>query len=379
LKSKHEPIERADIISIVWFKIFPARFGGQKGIALFTNYLSQYFSILCLCSIDNSIPEVNYPVKPVLPSGKKQFFIPSTYRKTLRLIKQCKCKYLLLEHCYYGIAGVFFKRSLKKFLIVHSHNIEYLRFQEQGNWWWPILYQLEKYTYGNADLVLFKTEEDCSFAVEKFKLKSKTLIVPYGIERQIIDKQKCKVYLQQTHSISPENKILLFAATLDYLPNAQAVEFIYSTIAPALECLPYTILICGRNKIKGFEYLSRLKALNVIYCGEVTNISDYFSGADVFIDPVNIVAGVQTKILDALSFDLNVVCFKHALNGIDQSVTGEKIFIADNNDSNQFNELIKKASQVNSQIPEAFFSTYEWDHIAKHTAQAIRDINFSNE
>ena len=127
LNSKKESVEHADIVSIVWFKIFPARFGGQKGIALFTRYLSQYFRIICLCSNDNEITDENFQVNPVLTSGKKQFFHLSGYNKILRLIKQSKCRYILLEHCYYGLVGVFLKRRLNKLLIVHSHNIEYHR------------------------------------------------------------------------------------------------------------------------------------------------------------------------------------------------------------------------------------------------------------
>ena len=379
LKSKHESIERADIVSIVWFKIFPAHFGGQKGIALFTKYLADHFRIDCLCSDDNELTDEDYPVYPLLPKGKKQFLLASTYKAISKFLRESECKYILLEHCYYGIAGVYLKRKLNKQLIVHSHNIEYLRFKEHGSWWWRILYQLEKYTYRNADLILFKTEEDRSFTVEKFKLNSKAAIVPYGIERKTINKQKSRAYLQQTHSIPQENKIILFAATLDYLPNAQAVELIYHTLAPALENQPYTFLVCGRNKIKGFEYLSRLNAPNVIYCGEVNNIGDYFSGADVFIDAVDIAAGVQTKILDALSYDLNVVCFEHVLNGIDRTVSGEKLFVAEKNANDQFIELIMKAAEANANIPETFFEKYEWSNIAQHTAEAICNLNSINE
>jgi glycosyltransferase involved in cell wall biosynthesis len=379
LKSKYESIERADIVSIVWFRIFPPRFGGQKGIALFTKYLSDCFRINCLCSDDNPLQDEKFAVYPLLPRGKKQFLLASSYRKIVRFIKSSHCKYILMEHCYYGMAGVILKRSLNKLLIVHSHNIEYLRFKEQGSWWWPILYQIEKHTYRKADLVLFKTEQDQSFAIKKFGLKTKTTIVPYGIERTTLHKQKSREYLENRYAIEPNQKIILFASTLDYLPNAKAVEFVYNKLAPALNDLPCRILICGRNKIKGFEYLSRLKASNVIYCGEVNNIEDYFNGADVFIDPVMIAAGVQTKIIDALSYDLNVVCFEHLLNGIDVKQTGEKVFTVRQNDAIHFVEQIKLACIVTSTIPEEFYENYEWRNIAKQTATTIRSLKPFNE
>jgi hypothetical protein len=34
------------------------------------------------------------------------------------------------------------------------------------------------------------------------------------------------------------------------------------------------------------------------------------AGADIFLDPVETGGGIQSKIVEALSYDLNVVCFQ---------------------------------------------------------------------
>jgi glycosyltransferase involved in cell wall biosynthesis len=281
----------------------------------------------------------------------------------------------LLEHVYYGIAGILFKKLCRIKLFTHSHNIEFQRFKNQGVWWWRILYQVEKITYKHSDHIFFKTKEDQSKAIALFGISiNKTTIVPYGIEKKILNKEQSKKYLQTTYSLPADYKIILFASTLDYLPNANAVEFIYGDIARALSGTNSTILICGRNKIKGFEYLRELKATNVINCGEVNNIDDYFNGADVFIDPVEIAAGIQTKILDALSFNLNVVCYPQLLNGIDIEITGKKLFIARESNSTDFINKIKLALNHQSDIPSSFYDKYEWSHIVKKTATSIRQI-----
>ena len=38
----------ANVLSIVSYKIFPAKFGGQKGIANFNEYFSKYHKLYCL-------------------------------------------------------------------------------------------------------------------------------------------------------------------------------------------------------------------------------------------------------------------------------------------------------------------------------------------
>lgn len=38
------------ILSIVWYKVLPPVFGGQKGIAGFNKHLAKHHPLVCLCS-----------------------------------------------------------------------------------------------------------------------------------------------------------------------------------------------------------------------------------------------------------------------------------------------------------------------------------------
>jgi glycosyltransferase involved in cell wall biosynthesis len=364
------------IVSIVWFKILPAKYGGQKGIALFNTYLSDHFELICLCTGDNEAGKEKYSVLPTLPTGKKQFLFPSSYFRILTTIQKLDPPYVIIEHPYYGIAGIACKLLLNKKLIVHTHNIEYLRFRSQGTKWWRLLYILEKLTLKKADLLFFKTKDDMELVFKEFKLKKENCkLIPYGVEKQNVNKAQARELLDRQYNIGPFKKILLFAATLDYKPNAEAVELIYSKIAPMLDISNYVILICGRNKIKGFEYLKQLKAKGVIYCGEVEEIKNYFGGADVFIDPVMEGGGIQSKILEAVSYDLNVVCFSHMLKGIEPDTYGNKIFKAEPEDFGKFCSNIEEACLNSKPTPEAFFDKYEWKKIAADAALAIEELN----
>jgi hypothetical protein len=133
------------ILSVVWYKVLPAQFGGQKGISQFNDFLSDHFPLTCICS-SNNIPSGNekYGVKPILPITRLQVLLLPAWQKIIRELKKGNYTHVILEHCYYGLLGILIKKRYHKFLIVHSHNIEYLRFKEMGRPWWPLLYWLEK-------------------------------------------------------------------------------------------------------------------------------------------------------------------------------------------------------------------------------------------
>ena len=104
------------------------------------------------------------------------------WKKVLQGIKQGNYSHVILEHCYYGLLGMLLRKRYKIFLVVHSHNIEYLRFREMRKPWWPLLYRLEKKTHQSAHLSLFKTAADMEWAISKFQLDPcKCILTPFGI------------------------------------------------------------------------------------------------------------------------------------------------------------------------------------------------------
>ena len=70
------------LLSLVWYQVLPARFGGQKGIAQFNDHLSRHFRLSCLCSSDN-IPsgKEGYTVIPELPVGRRQVLFPWNWKR----------------------------------------------------------------------------------------------------------------------------------------------------------------------------------------------------------------------------------------------------------------------------------------------------------
>ncbi|PZR30088.1 MAG: hypothetical protein DI535_00520 [Citrobacter freundii] len=212
---------------------------------------------------------------------------------------------------------------------------------------------------------LFKTPEDQTWAIRNFGLKpEKCLVIPYGIEPppQITDSS---INIRDQYELKPEEKLLLFAGTLDYEPNARAVKDIYQIIAPALRAagLQFRIIICGRNRFEAFQYLRDFQDPSVIMAGEVPSIDPYFSTADVFINPVLSGGGIQTKNLDAIANNCNTVCFGSLATGIPKDLCRDKLRTAADGDWGRFCGQIVEATKSNPPTPAGFFSYFDWQRI----------------
>jgi len=352
------------VVSLIWYKVLPPLFGGQKGIAHFNRHLAEHCELTCLCSADNFGDEP-YRVLPQLPTGRKHVLNPFYWAKVSRTVKNEKAQFIILEHPYHGIAAWLAARFNFAKLIVHSHNIESNRFRKIGKWWWRLLRAYEKWTHRRAHLSLFKTKEDLEWAVTHFGIKAeKCIVIPYGIDPPTEVAYPAS-RIRDQYGLQPEEKLLLFAGTLDYEPNAKAVEDIYSIIAPALRAagLRFRIIICGRNRFNEFQYLKDLQDPSVTMAGEVSSIDPFFRTADVFINPVLSGGGIQTKTIDAIANGCNTVCFGSLATGIPKDVYGNKLRIAPDKDWDQLCQLIVVASQSNPPTPAAFFSYFDWQRI----------------
>src|SRR3982750_2806198 len=194
------------ILSIVWYKVLPARFGGQKGIAHFNQALGKLYPVVCLCSRNNEPPaNLSYTVLPKLPVSKWQFLNPFIQQRIVRIAKKEKPTHIILEHPYHARAAIKACRVTGAKLIVHSHNIESERYRQLNKTGWRILYRHEKNIHQQADLSLFKTEDELKYAVAHFELSpGKCMVMPYGIERSNKpDKAAARKILAARHGIAP--------------------------------------------------------------------------------------------------------------------------------------------------------------------------------
>jgi polysaccharide biosynthesis protein PslH len=364
-------------LSIVWYKIYPPEFGGQKGIASFNESLSKLHPVDVLCASSNAvITDYEKNVLPDLPVSKWQFINPVVWYKIHKQILKHQYTHLIIEHPYYGFIGAYYKNKKRKF-ILHSHNIEAKRFKQLKKWWWFLLEVYEKWCMQKADLVLFKTYADKNYAISKYKIETrKTHVLEYGIKKTSVGKNVGRKKLIDTYQLEPQTYLMVFAGTLDYQPNAAAVEFIYNELEPLLNIklhTPYKIIICGRNNDKNYSYLKQLKNSNILQAGYVDDIDLYIAGADAFINPVKDVFGVQTKTIDAIALEQNVVLFAESARELPDYLINEKVFIANN--VNEFVLKVSIALETNKVTPQQFFNDYAWDHIVHKFVKHLQQLN----
>lgn len=375
-------MRRLQILSVVWYRVFPPKFGGQKGIAEFNAFLSTQLPVHCLCSADNTCDGIPYSVESTLPIGKRQVINPLNWWKIVETARRTNATHLIIEHCYYSMAGILARRVLGIPWILHEHNIEYLRFRTLNRWWWPILKRLESLACKSASMVMFKTEADRQHAILHLGMDpDKSIIVPFGIsrDRRPNDAEKLVAAreIRNLHGIPAETKILFFSGTLDYEPNAQAVRRIVHDIIPMLERQitdSFVVIVCGRLRESAFADLLSLKHTHFQFVGEVEDIIPYFLAADVFINPVDTGGGIKVKTMEALSYDLTVVSTEHSATGIDLRFTGQKLKVCPDGNVQAFCGLISDALKEKSHIPESYFVHYQWRHLAGKVAEEIKKL-----
>jgi glycosyltransferase involved in cell wall biosynthesis len=346
--------------------------GGQKGIASFYRFFSRHLPVTLISTNDNEIPEnFHGDFQPILSKSKWRYVNLFFLFKLGKLIKAKKATHLILEHPYLGWLGILAKWFFGVQLVIHSHNIESLRFKSTGKWWWRLLYLYEKRMHRRADVNFFITDEDKAYAVEHFRLNPKKChTITYGFERKAApeanERAEAKRKLQQLHHIQQDQQIMLFNGTLSYPPNLQALNMILKEINPRLrkeKYQPYSIIICGKDLPAELNNLRDFEDQGIQYAGFVPDINLYFLGSDIFLNPVSEGGGIKTKLVEALGFNLTCVSSHSGAIGIPQEIASNKLLIAPDYDAAQFVELLLQANN-NENVRSSFFDYFYWENIA---------------
>ena len=366
----------ANVISIVSYNFLPAKVGGQKGIALFNKYFSKQLSFICVTTQNNDVQAAEgYQVLNILSNSQWRYINLFNFFLFKKLIKKNQATHIMLEHPYLGWLGVLLKWFCGVKLVVHSHNIEGLRWKTLGKWWWKILWQYEKFTHRQADYNFFIHDDDRNYAIDHFGLNpAKCITMTYGIEWEKIpakeEIQRCRKYIREKYQINEMETILFFNGAFNYSPNLDALKNIIQTLDPLLQKennFPYKIIICGRDIPKEIQ---EKQYSHILFAGFVEDISIYFKGADIFLNPITEGGGIKTKLVEALGYNLNAVSAQNGAIGIPIERCNGKLLICENNNWEKFVEQIIQASSYKADMPSSFFEHFYWGN-STHKAAAF--------
>ena len=360
------------VVSIIPYKILPARLGGEKGIAVFNEYVGTLIPITAIGTRNNEITEAkNYKLLNKLSNSRLRYINIFLYFTIRSIIKREQATHLLIEHPYYGWLAWLLKKTMEITWVVHSHNIEFERSRSIGRWWWKGLKWYEEWVYKRADINFFISEDDRHHVIEKLGVStSKSFAITYGVEIPGIpaDLNECKQEVQKKHAIHPGEKILLFNGALYHHTNYNALQVILDIVNPILlkqQGLSYKIIVCGKGLPDFFNELKEYAGKNIIYAGFVDDISVYFKAADLFLNPIISGGGVKTKAIEAIAYNCPVVSSQIGALGLIQNICGSQLKVVVDNAWEEFaNEVLQSLKQAGT-TPESFYQYYYWGNIAK--------------
>lgn len=366
-------------LAIASYTFLPARMGGQKCIAFFYAFLSRRVTLTCVGTKSNDTSLATYEMLPILSDSPTRYINIFYFFTLRRIIKQKRITHLQIEHPYYGWLALLLKWFCKVKLIVHSHNIEGLRFKSTSKWWWFILLYYEKIVHQNADYNYFITEEDKQYAIQHFRLApSKCCSITYGIEWQQApteaEKLTARNTILQKHGIAPHIHILLFNGAFSYQPNLDGLNRILQEINPLLlqqQDFAYTILICGKGLPEEMNALEAYSNQNIIYAGFVEDIDTYFKGADVFLNTTISGGGIKTKLVEALGYNTTAISTANGAIGVNASICHGKLIIVDDNNAPGFVTAILNNKNNTINTPASFYETFYWGNIVEKAIQFI--------
>lgn len=128
---------------------------------------------------------------------------------------------------------------------------------------------------------------------------------------------------------SNEQATVLFAGSMDWLPNRDAVEFFVSRLLPLVwEQKPgFKFVVAGRNPPAAL--LQRFRQVKqVVFTGEVADMREEIAKATVCVVPLRIGSGTRLKILEAAAMAKPVVSTSIGAEGLDFAA-GKEIVIED--------------------------------------------------
>ncbi len=371
----------ANVLSIVSYKIFPAKLGGQKGIALFNEYFSKHHNLFCVTVKDNDPSLASYKVFNLLSNSRFRYINIFYFKLIKKVIKENQISHIILEHPYYGWLALMLKYFCKVKVIVHSHNIEAERFKSTGKWWWKILWHYEKFIHTKTNFTFCITQEDRNYFYKNYKIAyQKSSVITYGIPWDTFpsatEKAEAKTKLLKEYSLTDSTLLFLFNGTLNYGPNLDAAKIIVEKINPLFikKGIDYKIIICGKGLPEEMNELKEYAAKNIIYAGFVDDITTYFKGVDVFINPVTDGGGIKTKLVEALGYNLNTVSTFNGAIGVDEDICNGKLFLSNNNDWQGFADAMQKAPKFSQFISPEFFEYFYWENIAKKAADIVEEL-----
>ncbi len=236
--------------------------------------------------------------------------------------------------------------------IYHSQNIEYLIRKYKQNFLITYLTKyFENYIANKFDIFTCTSKEEKKIIDRIYGIKSDVLSNGIELPKNI----------NRLKPIKKKYDYIFFGGNIDFYPNYDALKTLVKEIMPNVNNQnPSIKLIVSGNKSLPFNenflvnvgFLSKNKFLK------------YLKGASLFVNPMQITFGVQTKTLHALALGKTIIATNDGVAGIKKNLRFNNIFICNN--SQQFAQkiLVKlKSKKTNKPVSKYYSKLYKMKNI----------------
>ena len=130
----------------------------------------------------------------------------------------------------------------------------------------------------------------------------------------VVDNGVDTAFLRRAADTPPTPGTIVFAGTLGWYPNRDAVEFLLREIWPTLRATDdrRRLLLVGRDAPAMGEHDARVEVT-----GFVADVRPYLQRASIYVCPIRVGGGTRLKVLDALAMSLPLVATSAAVEGLE--------------------------------------------------------------
>lgn len=179
------------------------------------------------------------------------------------------------------------------------------------------------------------------------------------------------------YNLNTSIPVISFIGTLSWGPNERGIIWFLKEVYPFVKkVIPQIqIQIVGKKGNKIANFLRNTNDSSIHYLGIVNNLNDIYKKTSVFIVPIHMGGGINTKLLDALSHGMPVVTTSFGARGVDVEDKKE-VLIKDN--PNEFSQAVIDLIQKKELAYK--LSTRGFEFIKKHyrleeTKKVLNRIN----
>lgn len=362
-----------DILFITPYNIFPPFWGGGTRTYNMVKHLSKENDVHLLSpSYDQfekkdgrkhrrKLKEKDVDIDLVgPPTSWVQYINPFLLLKGLYKIRRHDTDLMICDYPWSGIYTLALHKLTKVPYFLMEHNVEH-EVAKQTGYENPVLTKmLEKRVCEKAEKIFSVSELDkrkisSSLDIEKGKIE----VLKNGFNADRFNPENGREKKIRKKLDVGGDPLLFFCGKMDYIPNSEAVGFIYHEIMPrVLKEIPKTkfLVVGGGYKLK-YDHES------LIFTGIVKNISDYLKASNFMINPIRRGGGTRIKVLEAIGCGKDVISTPKGVEGLLNEYTRPFIDVEENWEDFS-RAIIEKIRNCQDPKPrDEFFEEYAWDNI----------------